>query len=244
MIDAKESGAPHGGADTYHSVGGFAARGAARESKEMTADTRTATTEVVSDDPLSRIADAIRETLPGDPGEALLARVAEIIADPISEELEELALENARLYEELAQAAATDQLTGLRNRRRFFEDLRREFASARRYGTPLSLVVLSVDDLKDVNTEQGLAAGDELMRSLAETLLTQLRVTDISARIGDADLAVILPQTPADGARRVAERLAAVLSAGVSTGAAGLAADVTSAAELLERASRDLDASR
>ncbi len=210
----------------------------------MTADTRTATSEVVSDDPLSRLADAIRETLPGDPGEALLARVAEIIAEPLSDELEELALENARLHEELAQTAATDQLTGLRNRRRFFEDLRREFASARRYGTPLSLVVLAVDDLKDVNAEQGLAAGDELMRTLAETLLTQLRVTDISARIGDADLAVILPQTPVEGARRVAERLGVALPASVSAGAAGLSAEVTSAAELVERAGRDLDSHR
>jgi diguanylate cyclase (GGDEF)-like protein len=201
----------------------------------MTADTRTATTDVVSDDPLSRIADAIRAALPGDPGEALIARVADIITEPIPEELEELALENARLQEELAQAAATDPATGLRNRRRFFEDLRREFASARRYGSPLSLVVLAVSDVD---------AGGETMRTLAEALLTQLRVTDISARIGEADLAVILPQTPLEGARRVAARLAAVLPADVSAGAAGLTAEITSAAELLERAGRDLDASR
>ena len=105
------------------------------------------------------------------------------------------------------------------------------------------MVVLSIDELKDVNAEQGLVVGDELMPVLAETLLTQLRVTDISARIGDADLAVILPQTPVEGARRVAERLATVLSANVSTGSVGLSADITSAAELLERASRDLDGS-
>jgi diguanylate cyclase (GGDEF)-like protein len=208
----------------------------------MTTDTSAATTDVVADDPLSRIAGAIRETLPGQPGETLLARIADIVASPLPEGLEELALENARLHEELAQAAATDAATGLRNRRRFFEDLRREFASARRYETPLSLVVLAVDDLRDGG--QAMASGDDLMRSLAETLLTQLRVTDISARVGDADLAVILPQTPTEGAGRVAARLAAVLPVAVSTGTATLTADVTSAAELLERASRDLDGAR
>ena len=206
----------------------------------MTADTSISVTEVLSDDPLSRVADAIREALPGEPGEALLGRVAEIIAEPITDDLEDLALENARLVEELAQAAATDPLTGLRNRRRFFEDLRREFASARRYDTPLSLVAISVDELKSI---KGLAAGDDLMRTVGESLLTKLRVTDISARIGDADLAVILPQTPLLGAERVAERLGASMPAAVSVGIATLGPEITSAAELLERADRDLAAS-
>lgn len=205
----------------------------------MTADPSTLTAEIPAEDPLSRIADAIREALPGAPGETLLARVADILAEPMSDDLEELALENARLQEELAQAAATDPATGLRNRRRFFEDLRREFAGARRYGTPLALVALSVDELK-TGGEQGLASGDDLMRMVGESLLQQLRVTDISARIGDADLAVILPQTPLEGAQRVAERLVASLPASVSIGVASLEADVTSAAELLDRADRDL----
>ncbi|HJU48968.1 MAG TPA: GGDEF domain-containing protein [Gaiellaceae bacterium] len=205
----------------------------------MTADTSIATTEVEADDPLARVADAIREALPGPAGEALLARVADILAEPLSEELEELALENARLHEELAQAAATDPETGLRNRRRFFEDLRREFASARRYGTALSLVAVSVDELKG-DGEQALAAGGDLMRTVGESLLKQLRVTDISARVGDADLAVILPQTPIEGARRVAERLVETLPATVSVGVSTLEPDVTSAAELLDRADRDL----
>jgi diguanylate cyclase (GGDEF)-like protein len=208
----------------------------------MSADPRTVATEVLSEDPLTRIADAIREALPGEAGETLLGRVADILAEPLSDDLELLALENARLLEELAQAAATDPITGLRNRRRFFEDLRREFASARRYGTPLSLVAVSVDDLKSVNAVRGLGADDELMRTTGESLLKQLRVTDISARVGDADLAVILPQTPLDGARRVAERLAATLPAAVSVGITTLTAEVTSAAELLELADRDLEA--
>lgn len=210
----------------------------------MTTDTRLATSGVAADDPLARIADAIREALPGEAGEALLARIADIVTEPLSEELEELALENARLQEELAQAAATDPTTGLRNRRRFFEDLRREFAAARRYGTPLSLVALSVDEWRAVVADHGPAAGDELMRTLAEKLLTQLRVTDIAARTGDSELAVILPQTPLEGAGRVATRLSDSLPAAVSAGVAALDPELTSAAELLERAGRDLDAAR
>ena len=191
-------------------------------------------------DPLACIAEAVRGSIPGPGADQLLAQIAAILAASVPDDVERVALENAQLQHELELLQSVDTLTGLRNRQRFFEDLRRELAAARRYDSPLSLVVLDVDGLRSVNETRGYDAGDRLLLTLGELLLTRLRVTDIAARIGDDDFAVILPRTPSVGAEALAERIADTLGDWVDIGIASLDASVTSGADLLERADRDL----
>jgi diguanylate cyclase (GGDEF)-like protein len=195
--------------------------------------------DAAAQDPLSRIADAVRKLVPGSAGDELVAQIASIVGS-VPEDLERVALENAQLQHELELMQSVDPLTGLRNRHRFFEDLKREVAAARRYDSPLSLLVLDVDGLRRVNETRGYDAGDRLLLTLGELLLTRLRVTDIAARIGDDDFAVILPRTPAQGAEALSLRIADTLGDWVDMGIAGLDATVTSGADLLERADRDL----
>ena len=193
-----------------------------------------------SNDPLQLIADAVREMVPGMAADELVGRLATIVAGLMPRDLEQIAVENAQLQHELELMQSVDGLTGLRNRQRFFEDLRREFAAARRYDSPLSLILLDVDGLRSVNETRGYDAGDRLLLALAELLMTRLRVTDIAARIGDDDFAVILPRTPQEGAERLAERIADALGDWVAIGIGTVAANVTSGAELLDLADHDL----
>jgi diguanylate cyclase (GGDEF)-like protein len=195
-------------------------------------------------DPLSRIAEAIRRLVPGPAGDELLAHIAAVMATAVPEDVERVTLENAQLQHELELLQSVDPLTGLRNRQRFFEDLRRELAAARRYDSPLSLVVLDVDGLRSVNESRGYDAGDRLLLTLGELLLTRLRVTDIAARIGDDDFAVILPRTPLAGAEALSIRIGDTLGDWVDIGIAAVDPSVTSGADLLERADRDLAARR
>jgi diguanylate cyclase (GGDEF)-like protein len=195
-------------------------------------------------DPLSRIAESVRSLVPGPAADELLAQISAIMTTAVPDDIERVTLENAQLQHELELLQSVDALTGLRNRQRFFEDLRRELAAARRYDSPLSLVVLDVDGLRDVNESRGYDAGDRLLLTLGELLLTRLRVTDIAARIGDDDFAVILPRTPLAGAEALSVRIGDTLGDWVDIGIATVDASVTSGPDLLERADRDLAARR
>jgi diguanylate cyclase (GGDEF)-like protein len=195
-------------------------------------------------DPLTQIAEAVQDLAPGPQADELVARIAAILASAMPSDLERIVLENAQLQHELELVQSVDPLTGLRNRHRFFEDLKRELAAARRYDSPLSLVVLDVDGLRGVNETRGYDAGDRLLLTLGELLLTRLRVTDIAARIGDDDFAVILPRTPLRGAEALSERLLDTLGDWVDIGIATVDGAVTSGADLLDRADRDLAARR
>ena len=191
-------------------------------------------------DPYRRIAEIVRASLPAETADPMLERISEALETVVPAHWDLLALENARLQHELESQASADRLTGLRNRHRFFEDLRREYAAARRYHDPLTLLVLDVDGLKNVNESSGFDAGDKLLLAIADTLMTKIRITDIAARVGDDDFAIILPRTPHEGARRLSERLSEALGGWVHIGVAALNGDVTSGADLLERADRDL----
>jgi diguanylate cyclase (GGDEF)-like protein len=195
-------------------------------------------------DPLTQIAEAVQDLAPGPQADELVARIAAILASAMPSDLERIVLENAQLQHELELVQSVDPLTGLRNRHRFFEDLKRELAAARRYDSPLSLVVLDVDGLRGVNETRGYDAGDRLLLTLGELLLTRLRVTDIAARIGDDDFAVILPRTPVRGAEALSERLRDTLGDWVDIGIATVDGNVTSGADLLDRADRDLASRR
>ena len=102
--------------------------------------------------------------------------------------------------------AMTDALTGVYNRRRFADMLKREWASARRYKHPLSLCLVDVDRFKAVNDSGGHGAGDEALKDIATILAMSIREVDICARYGGDEFALLLPHTLVENAIVVGER--------------------------------------
>lgn len=111
------------------------------------------------------------------------------------------------LEEELTRQAITDALTGLRNRRSFFDTAATEIARARRYGDALSVVLIDLDRFKLVNDKYGHAAGDAALTRFAEICRRQVREVDLLARIGGEEFAILLAATSQDDAARLAERI-------------------------------------
>jgi two-component system cell cycle response regulator len=107
----------------------------------------------------------------------------------------------------LRAAAMTDPLTGLANGRSFAASLDRELARSRRYELPLSLLTVDLDHLKAINDAHGHDAGNEAIRLVARVLASAVRSFEVVARQGGDEFAVILPNTGAADARRLAERL-------------------------------------
>ena len=118
-----------------------------------------------------------------------------------------VAIENARLHRVVERQAVTDALTGLANRRQFYEVLGREYERSQRFGTPLSLILLDIDDFKQINDTRGHLAGDAVLHGVAATLAELIREIDMAARYGGEEFAILLPQTAQDGAALLAERL-------------------------------------
>ncbi len=136
--------------------------------------------------------------------------------EQIAEQRRKLEEANARLEEaneKLEALAGTDELTGLINRRGFEEHLARELDRAARRKSPLSLLLLDVDWFKNYNDEFGHLAGDEVLHRLALLLRSQARGSDIVARFGGEEFAVILPDTPGEGALVLAERFRETIEA-------------------------------
>lgn len=121
------------------------------------------------------------------------------------------------LVEELHTLAASDGLTGLANRRRFWEQAKLELGRSRRYGFELCLVMLDIDKFKTINDGFGHAAGDEVLRRLAEVMKTALRETDVAGRLGGEEFGVLLPQTGETEAQIIAERLRQAVMATIVT---------------------------
>ncbi|HEX8721031.1 MAG TPA: diguanylate cyclase [Pyrinomonadaceae bacterium] len=111
------------------------------------------------------------------------------------------------------EAAFTDHLTGLANRRRFERQLEREVARTERYGRPFCLLIVDVDNFKEVNDTYGHDAGDEVLRCVANVIQSGTRGIDTGARIGGDEFAVILPETSLERGMEVAERLRSAVSA-------------------------------
>jgi diguanylate cyclase (GGDEF)-like protein len=143
------------------------------------------------------------------------------------------------------EAAFTDHLTGLANRRRFERQLEREVGRARRFNRPFCLLLLDIDHFKNVNDSFGHDAGDDVLRRLGNALQAGTRGIDTAARIGGEEFAVVLTETDFARALEVAERLRVSISemqspvAGQITVSIGLAefnADSRDARELFTSA--------
>jgi diguanylate cyclase (GGDEF)-like protein len=119
-----------------------------------------------------------------------------------------MAVENARLFDEVQRLATLDGLTGTYNRRHFMELAHLAFESARRFVQPLTALMLDVDHFKAINDEYGHHVGDQVLRTLAERCRTALRTIDVLGRYGGEEFAILLPGTTRHNAATVlAERI-------------------------------------
>ena len=126
-------------------------------------------------------------------------------------------LEGARETAELQ--ARTDELTGIRNRRAFYEQGELAVAQARRYGDSLALISLDIDHFKKVNDTWGHAAGDETLRVVARIIQQTVRTSDIAGRTGGEEFAILLPRASLEQAAGMAERLRSTMEkAAISQG--------------------------
>ena len=116
-------------------------------------------------------------------------------------------IENIALHELVSEQAVTDDLTGLSNKRRFRDLVTKEAARAKRFGHPLSLLILEIDDFKQVNDTYGHLPGDEVLRRVSRALDSESRWVDEPARYGGEEFAIALPETGPKGAFEVAERV-------------------------------------
>ena len=153
---------------------------------------------------------------------------------PEADEIDAMRNELARLLNrltdqnaQLERLATTDSLTGLANRRCLFEHLEQEVYRARRYGTPLSLVMFDIDHFKRINDSWGHAAGDGVLRKIALETHRLLRKTDRAGRYGGEEFVVLLPETDLAEAMLLAHRLTQSISSMVITPEHGSPISVT-----------------
>lgn len=178
--------------------------------------------------------------------EALASKTA--LLETIEARLDRQSEELLRAREELAQAtckiaqlASSDDLTGLKSRRAFHDDLQREWERSRRNRHALSLIIIDIDGFRDYNDRGGFDAGDTVLRGIAAAVTATARSVDTTARYGGDEFAVIAPNTARAGAIRLAERLRSAVMAAlvpdcdvtVSVGVATTARSIISATDLI-----------
>lgn len=118
-----------------------------------------------------------------------------------------IALENARLFRETQTQAITDALTGMYNRRGIFQLGEIEHNRSRRIRRPISVMMLDIDHFKQVNDRYSHAAGDQVLRLIAQRCLKALRAVDLVGRYGGEEFIILLPETNLEAARFIGERL-------------------------------------
>ncbi len=144
--------------------------------------------------------------------------------------------------EEMAELAMTDALTGIFNRRHFMARLDGEWKRFRRYGRALSLLMLDIDYFKSINDRYGHDVGDQVIVAIARLCGAQTRDSDMAARIGGEEFAILLPETDLDDARVAAERLrAAVAERPIASNAGPITVTVSIGATLAEQAADPAD---
>jgi diguanylate cyclase (GGDEF)-like protein len=122
------------------------------------------------------------------------------------------AIENARRFREARQLADLDSLTGLHNRRYFYETLGREVDRAQRYQRRLSVVIVDVDGFKEINDRIGHLAGDSVLAEIADRIRQVVRSADIPCRVGGDEFAVIVPEAEVGQARQLVGRIQRAVS--------------------------------
>jgi diguanylate cyclase (GGDEF)-like protein len=184
-----------------------------------------------------------RESTRGPGGEPVDVRVALVsYFVEVNRKLHNPKIIEMKLFERTRDGAYRDDLTGLHNYRMFRECLDQEVQQTDRSSSPLSLVMLDIDDFKRYNDTHGHEAGNAVLSELARVLATVLRKSDLAARYGGEEFVLLLPATTKTAARAVAERarqavrkrLLVTVSLGVST----YPADATNASELVRHADR------
>jgi len=177
-----------------------------------------------------------------------LTEYAEGLEKMVREQTAELVAANERLR----HLSMTDDLTGVRNRRYFFERLEQEINQTMRYGHSLSVMILDLDNFKSVNDRMGHLAGDAVLREFASLLKNKLRKGETVARYGGEEFAVILPHVVGPDALKAAEAVrkrvevsefscsAHGIALTASIGVAELDADIKDPDEVLGRADRAL----
>ena len=123
-----------------------------------------------------------------------------------------IALTNAQMFEDQQALASRDPLTELFNHREFHESIGRELERCRRHGGTVAVVLLDLDGFKSVNDMRGHAAGDRVLRGVAQALARTARASDIAFRIGGDEFALLLPDTSGRDAIAAAERAAEVIA--------------------------------
>jgi diguanylate cyclase (GGDEF)-like protein/putative nucleotidyltransferase with HDIG domain len=169
----------------------------------------------------------------------------------VNEQAVELEVQKAELEaanRRLTALATTDSLTELHNHRGFREKLAEEFERTQRYKTPLSMILLDVDNFKSYNDTFGHPEGDRVLKMVAQRLQQTARLTDAVCRYGGEEFVILLPNTETDGAMEAAERFRLAIenhlwplrSVTASFGVATLYADLTNAQELVDQADQAL----
>ncbi|MBB3232725.1 diguanylate cyclase [Halomonas stenophila] len=160
--------------------------------------------------------------------------------------------DHLHLEERLRQMAGTDELTGLDNRRRFFERADQELRRALRHGSPLSFCMVDIDRFKAINDQHGHSVGDLVLTQVATRLREYLRGVDFIGRFGGEEFVIALPGADLAAAREVAERLRGCIAElphpdpgiprrlSVTIGIARLAPGETTLAPVLKRADQAL----
>jgi diguanylate cyclase (GGDEF)-like protein len=163
-----------------------------------------------------------------------------------------VAVDNVRLFEEAQYLATSDPLTGLYNRRHFYQLAEGEFKRSLRYHRELSAIMFDIDHFKQVNDRYGHAVGDQVLIGIAKNCQKGIRTADIAGRYGGEEFVILLPETNLIRAKQFAERLRKSLgnvvvetenvpvSVTVSMGVAALEFSCTSLNELLNRADHAL----